>query len=74
MAACHHSLICSPVTVGGNSLWYGEVKKGKVHPVTYHEGKKRGGEVYLYSFVTLALDGPGGSVPHPGHFTPGKET
>jgi len=48
--------------------------KGKVHPITFHEGPE--GE-YSYSStlsLTSALDEGGWSEPRPGHFIPGKET
>jgi hypothetical protein len=31
-------------------------------------------EVYLHSFLTLALDGGAWLTSHPGHFTPRKES
>ena len=52
-----------------SSIW-----KGKVHPRTGHEGPK--GEQRYSSTLSLtsALDGGCQSLPHPGHFFPGKET
>jgi hypothetical protein len=48
--------------------------KGKAHPRTGHEGPV--GEQRFSSTIslTLALDGGAWSMPHPSHFTPGKET
>ena len=48
--------------------------KGKVHPITGHEGPE---EEKMYSStlsITSALDGGGWSTPRPGRFTPGKDT
>ena len=44
----------------------------KFHPRTDHEGQA-GVEVKLYSFLTSALYGGGGSTSRPDRFTPGKE-
>jgi hypothetical protein len=47
--------------------------KGKGHPITGHQGPRRGVEVKLYSFSTSALGGGGWSAPRPGCFTPRKD-
>jgi hypothetical protein len=47
--------------------------KGKVHPVTYHEGTEREKMYSSTLSLTLALDGVGGerhATSRPGHFTP----
>jgi hypothetical protein len=49
------------------------IRKGKIHPITGHEGPE--GE-YRYSCtlsLTSALDGVGWSTPRPGRFTPGND-
>jgi len=47
------------------------VIKGKVRPVTCHEGSGGGGvEVYLYPFFTSALEEGGWSTPHTKRFYP----
>jgi len=38
-------------------------------PITCHTGTKGEAEVWLYPFLTLALDGGGWSTPGPDHFT-----
>jgi hypothetical protein len=48
--------------------------KGKVKFSRYRPKWPRGWiEVYLYPFLTSALEGGGCSVPRPGRFTPGKD-
>jgi hypothetical protein len=47
--------------------------KSKSHPITYHWRQRGAVEVYLYSFLTSALDGDGWSTPRPGRFTYRKE-
>jgi len=46
--------------------------KGKVLPITAHEGPG-GEEVYLYSFFNLGSRWGGWSTPCPGRFSPGKD-
>jgi hypothetical protein len=46
---------------------------GTVCLIAGHEGPEGGVGVYLYSFVTSALEGDGWSAPRPGRFTPGKD-
>jgi len=45
--------------------------KGKGLPITCHEGQLV--EIWVYSFLTLALDGVGWSVLCPCHLIPGTE-
>lgn len=45
---------------------------GKGLPVTHHDYHSGGEEVYLYSFLTLALDRGGWPMSHPHHFTSAK--
>ena len=47
--------------------------KGDSHPITGHEGPE--GEQMCSSTLpsTSVLDSGGWSLPHPGHFTPGKD-
>jgi hypothetical protein len=47
--------------------------KDEVHPRTGHEATEEE-ERYSCLSLTLALDGGGRSMPHPGCFTPRKET
>ena len=47
--------------------------KGKVHPTTGHEGPEGEWRYSSTLSLTLALDGGGWSMPHPGHFSPRKE-
>jgi hypothetical protein len=47
--------------------------KGKVYPITGHQGPRGGVEVKLFSFSTSALEEGGWSEPCPGHFNPGKD-
>ena len=66
-AAVHHC-VQSKIQVTCNGL--GE---GKGHPRTGHEGPE---EEKMYSStlsLTLALDGGGWSMSHPGRFTPRKD-
>ena len=47
--------------------------KGKVLPITGHEGPE-GEQTYSCTLPsTVALDGGGWSTPRPGRFTPGKD-
>jgi hypothetical protein len=48
--------------------------KSKVHPITCHKGTE-GKQRYSSTLsLTLALDEGWWLMPHPGHFTPGKES
>ena len=47
--------------------------KGKVHPITGHEGSE-GEQMYSSTLpLTSTLDGGGWSTSRPGRFTPGKD-
>jgi hypothetical protein len=46
--------------------------KRTCHFITCHSSHRGGTEVWLYSFLTSALDGGRLSTPQPSHFTPGK--
>ena len=54
-------------------MLYGCKGKGKVYPITGHEGPD--GEKRYSSTLSLtsALDGGGWSTPRPGRFTPGND-
>ena len=59
------------------ATWYLRTKegkgKGKVLPITGHEGPE-GEQMYSSTLPsTSALDGGGWSTPRPGRFTPGKD-
>ena len=54
------------------SFW--EVDKGKVHPITCHEGTVSRERYISTLSLTSALDEGGWLTPRPGRFTPGKET
>ena len=47
--------------------------KGKVYPITGHESPEGEQRYSCTLSLTLVLDGGGWSMPHPGHFTPGRD-
>jgi hypothetical protein len=51
-----------------------DVRKGKVHPRTSHEGPHGEEKFSCTSSLTSAQDGRGWSTLHPGHFVSGEET
>jgi len=48
--------------------------KSEVHPITGHEGPQKEQRYSYILFLSSALDGGERLTPHPGRFTPGKET
>jgi len=48
--------------------------KVEFHPLTHHEAPEEEKKYSSALSLTLAVDWGGWSIPHPGHFTPKKET
>jgi hypothetical protein len=47
--------------------------KGKVHPITSHQGPRGGGRGIVLLILDLDARRGGWSAPRPGRFTPGKD-